>query len=172
MDVRKFEFNQTELDRRQEINQSDCRIIEVISAKINDAKVEIPGLETLWLEVIKGLFEAWRKSFVNNTSEGFVHSPENTITLLNPWIKRLLKMDILQKTNNLKAIEKDIPGTIKMCAESFNDCAVALSETKPVSLTELKEAMLLLSISRKLLDRKIYEKNQKIIETQINSLNQ
>ena len=169
IDVQHLQLDQIEIERRKEINQSDCKIIEVISTKISDPKEKIPGVKTLWLEVIKGLFEAWRKSFINNTPEGLVHSPENTVSLLNPWIKRLLKMDILEKTNNLTDVEAFLPGSIKICAESFNDCAVALSEKRPISFDNLQEAAFLISLSRKLLDRKIYEKNQKIIETQIKS---
>ena len=170
MDVRQYDFNLKDLERRNEINPSDCKLIEVISTKINDPKEELPGLQKLWLEVFKGLLEAWRKSFSNNTPEGLVHSPENTVSLLNPWIKRLLKMDILEKTNNLRDVEKFLPGSTKICAESFNDCAVALSEKRPVSFNNLQEAALLISISRQLLDRKIYKHNQKLIETQIKSL--
>ena len=159
-----------ELERRNEIVQPNQQNIEIISAKINEQKRLSTELQPLWLEVLQGLFKAWQESFGNNTQEGHVHSPKNTIFLLKPWIVRLLKMDILSKPNHLQSIEKHIPGTIRVCAESLNDYAVALSELRPLKKKNLHQASEFIALSRQLLDRKIYESNQRLIEQQIESL--
>ena len=133
----KDESKHIELERRNEIVQPNQQNIEIISAKINEQKQLSTELQPLWLEVLQGLFKAWQESFDNNTPEGHVHSPKNTIFLLKPWIVRLLKMDILSKPNHLQSIEKHIPGTLRICAESLNDYAVALSELKPLKMKNL-----------------------------------
>ena len=161
---------QMELERRKEIVQSDRQHVEIISTKINKHEQLSIEFQPLWLEVLQGLLKAWQESFGNNTPEGHVHSPEKTIFLLKPWIMRLLKMDILSKSNQLQSIEKHTPGTLRMCAESLNDYAVALSELKPLKMKNLHQAADLIALSRQLLDRKIYERNQRLIEQQIESL--
>ncbi len=159
----------TELQRREEIIQSDKQLIEIISIKLSDRRKLTPELTPLFLEVLQGLSKAWHQSLIYNTPDGQVRSPENTIILLKPWITRILKMNILAEPNKLKSIEKIMPGCIRICAESFNDYAVAISEFKPVELNDLHQASELICLSRKLLDRKIYETNQRLIEKQIKS---
>ena len=160
-----------ETDRRTEFIQSSEQVIQILSAHIIDESDVNSSLMPLWIEVLRGLFKAWHKSLKNNTPEGEVHSPENTVFLLEPWIKRLLKMNILSKSKNLESIEKLFPGSKRVCAEALNDFSVALSELKPVRFENLQRASDCISISRSILDREIYLNNQKLIKNQIRHLN-
>ena len=160
-----------EIERRTEFIQSSEQVIQILSAHIIDENDGNSNLMPLWIEVLRGLFKAWHKSLRNNTPEGEVHSPENTVFLLEPWIKRLLKMNILSKSKNLGTIEKLFPGSKRLCAEALNDFSVALSELKPARFENLQRASDCISISRSILDREIYLNNQKLINHQIKSLN-
>tara|TARA_Y100000589_G_scaffold17859_1_gene14793 strand:+ start:1940 stop:2488 length:549 start_codon:yes stop_codon:yes gene_type:complete len=158
------------LNRRQEFVHSNQQVIEILSADLITTTVQKSGIMPLWIEVLRGLFQAWQLTLKNNTPQGEVHSPTDTVNTLEPWVNRLYEMDIISKTKNLDMIEKTFPGSKRMCAETLNDFSVALSEIKPTNLENLQKASKCISASRSILDREIYMNNQKLINDQIGNM--
>ena len=163
------QFKTNDLKRMQDHADLSNDCVEILTRKtvleINET-VQIPPI---WLEIFEGLYKAWKRSLLNNNDDQTVHSPQNSVALLQPWINRLINLNILTKPQEIDKLDSVIKGFKYFCAEVLNDYAVALSESKPSPITDLNTAIELIRLCLTLDDKPQYRINEALILKQLKS---
>lgn len=168
-DQRSERFKYHDLKRLRDSADLSNEHVEILSRNTFPGINKTQKIPPIWLEIFEGLYKAWKQSLLNNNDDQTVHSPQDSVVLLRPWINRLINLNILTKPQEIDKLDSVIKGFKYFCAEVLNDYAVALSESKPSPITDLNTAIELIRLCLKLDDKPQYRINEALIIKQLKS---